>query len=133
VVLGILQELKPLINESHERYLELQARTAKRRQEIKSAPPAAPATFKSEQERWKQEGRPQNRESQNTNAKNGDKEEPWDLLKQMEGIKFVSGRPQVSDAPVQRTKLEFKYPTISQQQQQQQQQQQERYSISLFY
>jgi hypothetical protein len=127
VVLGILQELKPLINESHERYLELQARAAKRRQEIKSAPPAAPATFKSEQERWKQEGR--NRESQSTNAKNGDKEEPWDLLKQMEGIKFVSGRPQVDDAPVQRTKLEFKYPTISPQQQQQQQ----RYHISSFY
>jgi hypothetical protein len=130
VVLGILQELKPLITESHERHLQLQARAAKRRQEIKSAPPAAPATLKSEQERWKQEGRLQNRETQSTNAKNGEKEEPWDLLKQMEGIKFVSGRPQVNDAPIQRTKLEFKYPTISQQQQQQQQQQ--RYAISLF-
>jgi hypothetical protein len=127
VVLGILQELKPLINDSHERYLELQARAAKRRQEIKSAPPAPPATFKSEQERWKQT-RPQSREEiQGKDAKDGEPEESWDLLKQMQGIKFVSGRPQVNDAPVQRTKLEFKYPTISQQQQQQQQQ---RYPIS---
>ena len=37
----------------------------------------------------------------------------------MESIKFVSGRPQVSHAPIQRTRLEFTYPTIQEQQLQQ--------------
>ena len=92
VVLGVLQELKPLITAAHEEYVAQQARIAKRREEIKRGPPAPPATLQAAQAR--QSG-----------------EEPWDLLKQMEGIKFVGGRPRV-DVPVNRTKIEFKYPAI---------------------
>jgi hypothetical protein len=115
VVLGILAELKPLINEAYDRFLEQQARAAKRRQQIRNASPAPPATLKAEREkqlRHQQESR-QDRE---TDSRNGVKEEPWDLLKQMEGIKFVSGRPQVQEAPpVLRTRLEWTYPSIQRQ------------------
>jgi hypothetical protein len=112
VVLGILQELKPLIAEAHERYVEQQTRLAKRRQEIKSAPPGPPATFKAEQEKWSQR---QERDVQSRGSVSRTEEEPWDLLKEMEGIKIVSGRPQVREPLVQRTKLEFQYPSVSQQ------------------
>jgi len=111
-----LGELKPLINEAHQKFLENQARLMKRRQEIRSASPAPPATLKAEKEkennRQVQENQG-NRDSQST--RNGVREEPWDLLKQMEGIKFVSGRPQVQETPVPRTRLEFRYPSVSQQ------------------
>ena len=105
--------MKPIINESHEKYLEQQARIEKRRQKIKAAPPAPPATLKAEKE--KQSHR-QYQEVNRETHENGVPEEPWDLLKQMEGIKFVSGRPQVQETPVPRTRLEFKYPTVSHQQ-----------------
>lgn len=116
VVLGILAELKPLINEAHEKYVEQQARAAKRRQQIKTGPPAPPATLKHEREkverRKSQEPPPDDKDS------NGVREEPWDLLKQMQGIKFVSGRPQIQETLVPpRQKLEFKYPSVSQQNQ----------------
>ena len=121
MVLGILQELKPLITEAHGKWVEQQARLVKRRQEIKSASPSPPATFRAEKEKL---GRSSEREGPTADKRrsdqNDEREEPWDLLKQMEGIKFVSGRPQIKDAPVQRTRLEFKYPTVAQQKQQQQ-------------
>src|SRR6202011_1964493 len=125
LVLGILAELKPVINESHGKYIEQQARLAKRREEIKKAEPGPPATFKVEQEKWKtqeKEGRSPTRDRKRASVSKEEREEPWDLLKQMEGIKFVGGRPQVQHvASVPRTRMEFKYPTVQQQQQQPQQ------------
>jgi len=121
VVLRILGDLKPLINDAHEKYIDQQTKLAKRRQQIRTSSPAPPATLKAEQE--KQQVRRTSQEFQQIrqhDSVNGAKEEPWDLLKQMEGIKFVSGRPQVQDAPVPRTRIEFRYPTVEQQQQQQQ-------------
>jgi len=49
----------------------------------------------------------------------------------MEGIKIVSGRPRVNNiVPVQRTKMEFKYPTIQELKlQQEDQRRQEAYVI----
>jgi hypothetical protein len=118
VVLGILAELKPLINEAHEKYAEQQARLAKRRQQIKTGPPAPPATLK--HERDKVERRKSQEPPRDDDERNGVRDEPWDLLKQMQGIKFVSGRPQVQEAPIPpRQRLEFKYPAVSQQQQMQ--------------
>ena len=117
MVLGILAELRPLINEAHEKFVEQQARAAKRRQQIKTGPPAPPATLKNEQE--KVERRKSQEPPRDEEDKNGARDEPWDLLKQMQGIKFVSGRPQVQDAPIPpRQRLEFKYPTVSQHQHQ---------------
>jgi len=115
VVLAILQELKPHITEAHERYRIQQERLAKiRSQQGKSAgPPAPPATFKAAQEKQLkfQETRGNQVESRELN---GVVREPWDLIKQMQGIKFVSGRPQVQEQspPPPRTKMEFQYPAI---------------------
>lgn len=119
MVLGILQELKPIINESHEKFVAQQIKLAKRRQEIKAAPPAPPASLKAEQDKYSQRQDRYGRTHTTTKTQEGSsqeaREEEWDLLKQMEGIKFVSGRPQVSQAPeIPRTKLEWKYPSISQ-------------------
>jgi len=105
-----LAELKPLINEAHDRYTEQRARAAKRLQQIKSSPPRPPATFKAEQDKEQsQVGFPQSRQQQ------AEREELWDLQKQIQGIKLVNGRPQVSDTPVARTKMEFNYPLLAQQ------------------
>jgi len=113
--LGILAELKPLINEAHEKYVEQQARAAKRRQQIKTGPPAPPVTLK--QEREKVERRKSQEPAREDEERNGVQDEPWDLLKQMQGIKFVSGRPQVQETPIPpRQRSEFKYPSVSQQQ-----------------
>ena len=96
-------------------------------------PPAPPATLRAEQNKW--QAHPQYQQqptSQLPQAKvDRQKEEPWDLLKQMEGIKIVSGRPRVNNiVPVQRTKMEFKYPTIQELKlQQEEQRRQEAYII----
>jgi hypothetical protein len=108
-----------LINEAHEKFLAQQARAAKRRQQIRSASPAPPATFKAEHNKQKQtysQDTLRRDEQRDTVNRNGVREEPWDLLKQMEGIKFVSGRPQVQDTPIPIPRLEFKYPSVHQQQ-----------------
>ena len=97
--------------------MEQQVKAAKRRQEIKSAPPGPPASFKAEQDKWSQRQDRNGRSERDTKGiSTQEKDEEWDLLKQMEGIKFVGGRPQVSQLPpeVPRTKLEWKYPSISQ-------------------
>jgi hypothetical protein len=126
--LKILGDLKPIINEGYEQYQEKQARISKRVQKIRKSPPAPPATFKAEQEKQKQvhlqsRWHHQDLQFQNDNeAMNRVNEEPWDLIKQMEAIKFVSGRPQVPEAPIQRTKIEFNYPAVILQPQQLQQQ-----------
>ena len=111
--MGILAELRPLINEAHEKYVEQQVRLAKIRQQIKTGQPAPPATLKDEREKVERR-KSQERPRDDENESNAAREEPWDLLKQMQGIKFVSGRPQVQEAPFpQRQRLEFKYPSVS--------------------
>jgi hypothetical protein len=83
-VLGILSDLKTIINAAHEEHLEEEQR-------IRAGPPLPPATFKAEKEK------------QNL--------EPYDILKQMEGIKIVHGRVRLTEPPP-RTKLEFNYPLV---------------------
>jgi hypothetical protein len=109
VVLEILQELKLLISEAHGKWVEQQARIAKRRQEIKSASPSPPATFLAEKEKLSRSAERDGQVAEKRRSgQNGEWKEPWDLLKLMEGIKFVSGWPLVKDTLLQRTKLEFK-------------------------
>ena len=115
-MLGILQELKPQITEAHERYRIQQERLSKiRSQQGKSAgPPAPPATFKAAQEKQLKFQETRGSQVEFREELNGAVQEPWDLLKQMQGIKFVSGRPQVQEQspPPPRTKMEFQYPAI---------------------
>ena len=110
--------MKPIINQAHEKFLEERTRAANRRGQIRTAPPALPATFEAEREKQNQRQR-QNKESIQERISDGRNEaredDTWDLLKQMEGIKFVRGRPQVQDTPVPRTRVEFNYPSILQQ------------------
>jgi len=117
VVLGILQELKPHITEAHERYRIQQERLAKlRSQQAKSTgPPAPPATFKAAREKQLKFQETRGNQAEFREDANGVVQEPWDLLKQMQGIKFVSGRAQVQEQPPPppRTKMEFRYPAIS--------------------
>jgi hypothetical protein len=43
-------------------------------------------------------------------------DEQWDILRQIQGIRFVGGRPQVEEerpAFAPRTKMEFRYPAIT--------------------
>lgn len=82
---------------------------------MRTSSPGPPSTLKAEQEKLAQV---QNRQDhqQRDSTRNGVVEEPWDLLKQMEGIKIVRGRPQVQETPPPSARLEFKYPTVIQQQ-----------------
>ena len=101
------------------KYLERKARAAKRRQEIKTAPPSVPATLsavKEKQERKSQDTLTVHDSQHDSNVNGVAEEHQWDLLKQMQAIKITRERPQVLESPAPtRTRLAFNYPTIAKQ------------------